>query len=322
MTNAILPTPKAASGAPHIDGETARQARPIDTDPLAGRPELSSFSQIAGDPPTKPAAAPDYERLRALAALYDQVPRARRPMFRSALVLITLAVGASAGLVATWWMAGGGHAAATATLSPAAQRGHGDMPIAPHAGISANELPYDGRGTHAASSAPATNPEELPYGGQPSTAQARRGGTDATGSARLKGVSPVAGKSAPIGALSGGDKNVTQPRKAANPHRSGARATKDHEFERIRKQADEELKKKAERGRPPGNAHTRSHASSSHAVSRNDAPRASSERSRKALLAKCERAGNFIRREQCKWRLCSGTWGKNGCPSYAHVSPY
>jgi hypothetical protein len=35
----------------------------------------------------------------------------------------------------------------------------------------------------------------------------------------------------------------------------------------------------------------------------------------------CQRNANFIQREQCKWRVCSGKWGKNGCPSYKREDP-
>lgn len=34
-------------------------------------------------------------------------------------------------------------------------------------------------------------------------------------------------------------------------------------------------------------------------------------------LARCERLTNIFVREQCRWRLCSDSWGKNGCPSYS-----
>jgi hypothetical protein len=30
----------------------------------------------------------------------------------------------------------------------------------------------------------------------------------------------------------------------------------------------------------------------------------------------CSQHSNFIHREQCKWRVCGGKWGRNGCPSY------
>ncbi|HJU71430.1 MAG TPA: hypothetical protein VJ603_06255 [Paucimonas sp.] len=33
--------------------------------------------------------------------------------------------------------------------------------------------------------------------------------------------------------------------------------------------------------------------------------------------AQCREIGNFFRREQCKWQVCNGKWGQDGCPSYA-----
>jgi hypothetical protein len=34
-------------------------------------------------------------------------------------------------------------------------------------------------------------------------------------------------------------------------------------------------------------------------------------------LGQCEQLSNFFRREQCKWQVCDGRWGRNGCPAYA-----
>lgn len=36
--------------------------------------------------------------------------------------------------------------------------------------------------------------------------------------------------------------------------------------------------------------------------------------------AQCQALDNFLRREQCKWQVCSGKWGQDGCPSYAHAN--
>ena len=33
--------------------------------------------------------------------------------------------------------------------------------------------------------------------------------------------------------------------------------------------------------------------------------------------AQCQELESFLRREQCKWQVCSGKWGLDGCPSYA-----
>lgn len=32
--------------------------------------------------------------------------------------------------------------------------------------------------------------------------------------------------------------------------------------------------------------------------------------------AQCEVMSSFFRREQCKWQVCGGKWGQDGCPSY------
>jgi hypothetical protein len=34
--------------------------------------------------------------------------------------------------------------------------------------------------------------------------------------------------------------------------------------------------------------------------------------------ARCERVRGLLRREKCKWDVCNGKWGKQGCPAYQH----
>lgn len=34
-------------------------------------------------------------------------------------------------------------------------------------------------------------------------------------------------------------------------------------------------------------------------------------------FAQCLELGSFLRREQCKWQVCNGKWGHDGCPSYS-----
>lgn len=102
-----------------------------------------------------------------------------------------------------------------------------------------------------------------------------------------------------------------------------AKSTKDREIERIRQQAEEELKKKSERGRQIGRSRANNGVTAKASQRRQEAAsaRKAGERSVKVSLARCEHASNFIRREQCKWRICGGSWGKNGCPYYPpHVS--
>jgi hypothetical protein len=38
--------------------------------------------------------------------------------------------------------------------------------------------------------------------------------------------------------------------------------------------------------------------------------------------ARCERSGNLIDRERCKWQLCNNKWGKGGCPSFKPERSY
>lgn len=35
-------------------------------------------------------------------------------------------------------------------------------------------------------------------------------------------------------------------------------------------------------------------------------------------VAECSNEAGLFFRERCKWRLCNGRWGKDGCPSYRH----
>lgn len=274
-------------------------------------------------------SAPDYERLRALAALYEQPQRMkRRSVYRTVLMLLIFALGAGVGLAATWWFSG----ARTGPLPPSlsgplstvsASRDSLSAASA-RSGISASELPYDGRkppATSMDSSVPILNLGELPYSGQPDEGTKSHVEVDA-------GKAKAANQ--PLRAATG-QAAFSERAKAqlqAAPHkiprsRSAARGMKDREIERIRQQADEELKKKSERSRTLNEARTRSRAPSSH-VAEKDVRRHDSRNSAhmQPKLAKCTRVGNLIRREQCKWRLCSGMWGKNGCPSYAHAKPY
>lgn len=32
----------------------------------------------------------------------------------------------------------------------------------------------------------------------------------------------------------------------------------------------------------------------------------------------CRRKESFLQREKCKWQVCAGKWGQNGCPAYKH----
>ncbi|WP_220810268.1 hypothetical protein [Noviherbaspirillum aridicola] len=99
------------------------------------------------------------------------------------------------------------------------------------------------------------------------------------------------------------------PRKAATPTRTAKAGTENAgEVERMRRQADEELNKKT--------------------AAASSTPRRGGDNSRlqqvSSALASCDRRANIILREHCRWQVCNGMWGKNGCPSYASArrDPY
>lgn len=101
------------------------------------------------------------------------------------------------------------------------------------------------------------------------------------------------------------------------------RVPDSRELDRIRQQAAEELRRKNEARRLPNEA--RANASQQKTAKARPAPdRQPRARLVYNQLAACENAGNFLLREQCKWQLCSGRWGKNGCPSYStsHSAAY
>ncbi|RJF98953.1 hypothetical protein D3871_10850 [Noviherbaspirillum saxi] len=96
-----------------------------------------------------------------------------------------------------------------------------------------------------------------------------------------------------------------------------SKMAKDLEIERIRRQADEELKKKTEAKRRLAEVRERKSAPTQRASSQvSTSGGILKTRSTQMMLAQCEQASNFFLREQCKWKLCNGMWGKNGCPSY------
>lgn len=113
--------------------------------------------------------------------------------------------------------------------------------------------------------------------------------------------------------------DVERKSSAAPKRATPAKSVKDREIERIRQQAEDELKKKSESGRLLGRSRGNS-PSVKHQSRRQESPQQRTASAKQAYvrasLARCERAPNFFRREQCKWRVCGGAWGKNGCPYY------
>lgn len=129
----------------------------------------------------------------------------------------------------------------------------------------------------------------------------------------------------PVAKVSAGSDAKENAKQSDAPKRSApsktARDTKDREIDRIRQQAEEELKKKSEHGRQIGRSRVKGPAVAKAepgraANKKTSTPRPANAWQVRNSLAQCERAPNIFRREQCKWRVCGGAWGKNGCPSY------
>jgi hypothetical protein len=211
--------------------------------------------------------------------------------------------------------------------------------------------------------APAITPGELPYGGQSSGSGSRTGAMaagagepDAAATptptsppmASMSSMSmPPAAKSVekPVSEdkdiagdingdkaveMSGNNSSAQQPvppvvsKEAMKP--KPRRQPDSRELDRIRQQATEELRRKNEAKRMPNEARAKQapRRAANERVAGSSQPAQSRTQLVRAQLAACENAGNFLLREQCKWQLCSGNWGKNGCPSYStsHSAAY
>lgn len=265
---------------------------------------------------------PTYDELRALVAQYDVPAPRKRPFARAGIVATIFVVGSALGFGVASLL--GEDSGQTMHIS---SRHVIDARLG---GASTGELPYDGR-INAVSklqqSQSGPSKDELPYGGEKPQAVAigKMEGSTALPQSQLEPAVPISGKAG--GSLGRESRSESRPKpemlrpgkKNMPAHQRShvaRRTNKDHEIERIKQQAAEELKKKAEARRSAIGAR---HASKENAdAEQRKTPAAHSARvpAMTALLEQCEQAGNFIRREQCKWQLCGGKWGKNGCPSY------
>jgi hypothetical protein len=251
------------------------------------------------------------------------------------------AVGAGVGLAGAWWFNPGFLDQRPAALNPAAARVAAPAVKRPGPneqtsvarGVGASELPYDGAPPTAAgstrtdpaveslnSSGAGANPESRRDSGAP--AQPALPSPQARVGPQLKEEAPAEAASVSKAPERPAEKAMAQPgprepkvAKLAPKRRAAPKVAKNREIDRIRQQAEEELKKKpANLSRQPGTAKSGSAARRS--------PVAASEKAQtvRSMLVRCDRIANIFRREQCKWRLCGGMWGKNGCPSYATAS--
>jgi len=294
-----------------------------------------------------------YERLHGIGRDFGEYHPPQRGgvarLSRLTLMAGVFILGAGVGLAAAWWLYRDPPFAAI----PASQMRSIPSPPAADAqrpaaarGISPGELPYDGappptaaepaiddrpeiavEGKEAAPSADASgdsaaDADEVRTAERDADRTAERdGGTEPPKAAAATTRNPVV-KSADKGDEPKAAKPATQGGTgvaSAVPKRKSVPRS-DREIERIRQQAEDELKKKTEHGRGPGESRpgakqgARDDDRAGNRVSaRTPISRVAATRT---MLARCERSGNFIRREICRWQVCNGSWGKNGCPSY------
>lgn len=208
-------------------------------------------------------------------------------------------------------------------------------------GIRPGELPYDGKppaeDEEVIASAPATSlssagissgaggEEDDAAAGQSNQPSAAAPAPEKAKTPPVAAVTPAA-PSATAGRAAGSGAADVQV-KEANTRASGpsapakrtavAKNAKDQEIERIRRQADDELKKKSSAPRRANEERPATRVAQKNQGGGQSSNAPSSSNNHKVMLAQCEAAPNIFRREQCKWKLCNGMWGKNGCPSYA-----
>lgn len=298
--------------------------------------------------PPRPGSACDE---RAWQASSPDGNRKRRAATRFWVMAGIFAVGAIGGLGGALWVDHSRnvtHPADTRTVqsnpAPSARVADGARPRM--RGISPGELPYDGAPPpeQAAPYPVAPSPPANDSSGSPSTVAS--GGPGTPGPDAAWQAAPAGAPSSRLSAQPGSDvpdesatgRVATRPKahrkttekkvaRASSRRHLAQDAMKDREIERIRQQAEEELKKKPDAGHPVNQARAekgKAGRSGRGAVRGKPtvslAPRATATH---AMLARCERIDGLIDREKCKWRVCGGRWGQHGCPSYAaHTSLY
>ncbi|MDB5728927.1 MAG: hypothetical protein JWQ00_2132 [Noviherbaspirillum sp.] len=280
----------------------------------------------------------DHEQYARQTAWYQRAAASTGNRFSRVMLMAgVFAVGAVMGLGTTWWMskASSAHLAGTAIhkLEPVHQgRGsarHGGTAGSPRigaAGINPAELPFDGKPTDGVPAAAlplaaiAAQGDERTGAGIP----ARPASAGTLPAETAAPVLPMTKKdnTAVANAVgsSGGDNPIAQPdtskKKAASaPYRPRPPATvKDRDMGRSNQQAAElKTKNGSEQRADASSARTRY---SERKTSGNAPLYAASGGSKRLAVARCESASNIFARERCKWQLCNGSWGKNGCPSY------
>jgi hypothetical protein len=143
--------------------------------------------------------------------------------------------------------------------------------------------------------------KSLPAEASSSAAEPAASGADASGDGEPPAATGKVESSGASGAPDAAKAGIVPAKSVVKPppprDASSQKVIRGKEISRIQRQAREELKKKTS--------------------SRRDRTAARKTRITLAQLARCERIDGLFRREQCKWKVCGGRWGVNGCPSYA-----
>jgi hypothetical protein len=291
--------------------------------PLAAAEHLRS--ELHFDDKPGAFANPSKEELQRQYAFYDRFntppPRSRPNIV---YVIAVFAIGAVVGVTGTWLGSRPSGDALENELShtPRNARALGIRGAAGSVakGIDPRELPYDGlppAPSEQSAQAPPSgiDPQERPYAQLSSSSRVAQQDKASSDTRQVRKNRQAAADEDTARNASAADVKKAVTAKASQKRRSThRRVAKDREIERIRQQAAEELKKKTDNGR---SVKQRGESSAHRSARRHDAPSVVDRSARtRAMLASCEQAENFFLREKCKWRLCGGSWGEHGCPSY------
>ncbi|HJV74144.1 MAG TPA: hypothetical protein VJ654_07995 [Noviherbaspirillum sp.] len=303
-----------------------------------------SEQHVHGTPASSPSNPPPSQ---------NPVPAPRRLVSRILVMVGVFVVGTTVGISAVWWVHQNPEDVPLSASREPLQASAVSVPTPVQSGranvlrgINPAELPYDGARPSLAEPAPQETQQAAAF--QPSEEASITGSSSATNMPESKPAPqadvPILPEPPPSSGMQAAQRAASEPKistPAASPKpsarnqqkqktldseaksesrskNSGSTVAKDREIERIKQQADKELQRKLEIGRAAEEARTRKQqAARSNNRSQITAMRESREARVRKILAKCEHNSNFFRREQCKWRLCGGMWGKNGCPSYS-----
>lgn len=250
-----------------------------------------------------------------------------RALIRNSIMAGVFILGSTIGVAATWWAtqpASHAKASASAELIKQAQtyRLNDSSDIGQSAAFDPAELPYDGRtsgstvpaesiaalSSHEAASGSASN-DNAAGAEDPVPSFPAASGKEKSGRAHGR-ENKAASQAAVIADGAHARKNMPPPQQRQAPRHMAQNKQSDP----IWQLAEEDRKATA---RPSGAK--RANANNGRSAAQNKSGQtklASAIASTRLILARCEQKSNFILREHCKWDVCSGQWGKNGCPSF------